>query len=185
MVQFTRLLVKPHLASPRPLPADVSTQRTKYKNHLTPMGWDGPLNFGRFKSVQHNQNTGHLYSALSDLLISYVPVSCRVAVFEYNFLGWISQLFKKTSTQLLTTHFLTSGPLLQCSCTYSHSWNAWLCKKRICDWLRTCNSSKQAWFYREKTQHSSAASVVRYHRARRKCDYYCCSTASNTLCSVV
>ena len=34
-----RLLVKPHPASPQPLPADaVSTQRTKYKNHLTPMG---------------------------------------------------------------------------------------------------------------------------------------------------
>ena len=90
----------------------VSTQRTKYKNHLTPMGWGGPLSFGRFKSVQHNRNTGHLYSALSDLLISYLPVSCRVAVFEYDFLGWISLLLKKTCTQLLTTHFLTSGPLL-------------------------------------------------------------------------
>ena len=36
---YHRLLVKPHPASPQPLPADVvSTQRTKYKNHLTPMG---------------------------------------------------------------------------------------------------------------------------------------------------
>ena len=24
------------------------------------MGWGGPLSFGRFTSVQHNQNTGHL-----------------------------------------------------------------------------------------------------------------------------
>ena len=86
-----RLLVKPHPASPRPLPADVfSTQWTKYKKHLTPMGWGGPLTFGRFNSVQHNQNTGHLYSARSDLLISYLPVSCRVAVFKYDFLGWIA-----------------------------------------------------------------------------------------------
>ena len=39
---YHRLLVKPHPASPQPLPADVvSTQRTKYKNHLTPMGWGG------------------------------------------------------------------------------------------------------------------------------------------------
>ena len=53
---YHRLLVKPHPASPQPLPADViSTQRTKYKNHLTPMGWGGPLSFGRFKSVQHNK----------------------------------------------------------------------------------------------------------------------------------
>ena len=87
---YHRLLVKPHPASPQPLPADVSTQRTKYKNHLTPMGWGGPLSFGRLKSVQHNQNTCHLYSALSDLLNSYLPVSCRVAVFEYDFSGWIS-----------------------------------------------------------------------------------------------
>ena len=77
---YHRLLVKPHPASPQPLPADVvSTPRTKYKNHLTPMGWGGPLSLGRFNSVQHNKKTGHLYSALSDLLISYLPVSCRVA----------------------------------------------------------------------------------------------------------
>ena len=45
---YHRLLVKPHPASPRPLPADVvSTQRTNYKNHLTPTGWVGP-SFGRF-----------------------------------------------------------------------------------------------------------------------------------------
>ena len=54
------------------------------------MGWGGPLSFGRLKSVQRNQNTGHLYSALSDHLVSYVPVSCRVAVFEYDFSDWIS-----------------------------------------------------------------------------------------------
>ena len=34
--------------------------------------------------------THFLYSALSDLLISYLPVSCRVAAFEYDFVGWIS-----------------------------------------------------------------------------------------------
>ena len=108
---YYRLLVKPHPASPQPLPADVvSTQRTKYKNHLTPMGWRGPLSFGRFKSVQHNQSTGHLLlltpPALLSLLhsflilcsigspyflLGYMPVSCRVVVFEYDFLGWIPQ----------------------------------------------------------------------------------------------
>ena len=88
---YHRLLVQPHPTSPQPLPADVvSTQRTKYKHHLRPMGWGGPLGFARFKIVQHNQNTGQLYSALSELLFSYLPVSCRVAVFEYDFLGGIS-----------------------------------------------------------------------------------------------
>ena len=50
----------------------------------------GPLIFGRFKSVQHNQ-TLVTYIAVSDLLISYLPVPCRVtAVFQYDFLGWNS-----------------------------------------------------------------------------------------------
>ena len=54
---YHRLLVKPHPASPQSMPPDdFSTQRTKYQNHLTPMGWGV-----RFKSVQHNQNTGHLF----------------------------------------------------------------------------------------------------------------------------
>ena len=91
---YHRLLVKPHPASPQPLPADVSTQRTKYKNHLTPMGWGGPLSFGRFKSVQHNQSTGHLIlltpPALLSLLHSFL-ILCSIGSPYFLFASFLSR----------------------------------------------------------------------------------------------
>ena len=110
---YHRLLVKPHPESPQPLPVDVSTQRTKYKTILRQ--WAEVAKTDLLHSFFILCSVGSPFS--------YLPVSCRVAVSEYDFLGWISEFFKKTSTQLLTTHFLTSGPLL-----YSYSSNARPCQ---------------------------------------------------------
>ena len=53
------------------------------------------------------------------LFVSFLSRGCiRVRLLRLNFLT-----FQKTSTQLLTTHFLTSGPLL-----YSYSSNARPCQ---------------------------------------------------------
>ena len=52
-----------------------------------------------------------LYSALSNLLISFLLVSCCVAVFEYDF-SLNCSTSQKNEYSAFTTHFLTSGPLL-------------------------------------------------------------------------